>query len=441
MESTNQQAPGESTFSSGKADSATGGQTMNRMAATRFILQARPKLITALRLAPAAMLLVGVATTAPAASATSCAPSNIAVDGGTVTNRTDVRVSADGGTADADARGGDHNSATGGTGGANGDGGDAFAGNGGFAFADASGGMIDLDNINSGNNRGNTVAVSANRNCAYSGGNLAVSGGTVSNETDVRLSADGGTADADARGGDHNSATGGNGGTNGDGGDAAAGNGGVAVADASGGEISVGNINSGNNRGNTVLVSSWGGLFGRGGNVRISGGTVSNSTTVRVSADGGTATANANGGDNNTATGGNGGTNGDGGDAAAGNGGVAVADASGGAVTIGNINSGGNSGNTVLVEGGQGGNVVVDGGTVSNETTIDVSADGGTATANANGGDGNTATGGNGGTNGDGGDAAAGNGGVAAADASGGSVSIGNINSGGNEGNTIVVGG
>jgi hypothetical protein len=413
-----------------------GGTTMTRTA-TRFILQARPRLATALRLAPAALLLVGVATMAPDASATSCAPSNLAVSGGTVDNRTNVRVTADGGTADADANGGDFNTAVGGNGGQNGDGGDAYAGNGGIALADASGGMIDLDDINSGNNRGNTVAVSAPRKC---GGNLAVDGGTVRNETTIRLSANGGTATADANGGDFNTAVGGNGGENGDGGNALAGNGGIAVADASGGDISIGDINSGNNRGNTVLVETSGGLFGGGGNARISGGTVSNETTIRVSADGGTADADANGGDDNTAVGGNGGQNGDGGDAAAGNGGIAVADASGGAVTIGDVNSGYNSGNTVLVQGGQGGNLAVDGGTVTNETTIEVSANGGTATADANGGDFNSANGGNGGQNGDGGDAAAGNGGYAEADASGGNVTIGEINSGGNEGNTVIVG-
>ncbi|MGH2615269.1 MAG: hypothetical protein ACRDJC_08525, partial [Thermomicrobiales bacterium] len=98
-------------------------------------------------------------------------------------------------------------------------------------------------------------------------------------------------------------------------------------------------------------------------------------------------------------------------------------------------------GNTIVVEGAQGGNVNIDGGTVTNETTVDISADGGTAVANADGGNNNTATGGNGGEGGEGGDAAAGNGGFAEAQANGGSISVGDINSGGNEGNTIVVGG
>jgi hypothetical protein len=175
-------------------------------------------------------------------------------------------------------------------------------------------------------------------------------------------------------------------------------------------------------------------------NIAVNGGTVSNSTTLDLSADGGIAVSNANGGDNNIAVGGNGGIIGNGGDAAAGNGGVAVAEANGGSVTIGDINSGGNVGNTVVVQGTQGGNVAVDGGTVTNETTIDISADGGTAVANADGGDGNIAVGGTGGIIGDGGDAAAGNGGVASSEANGGTITVGDVNSGGNSGNTVIVG-
>ena len=93
-----------------------------------------------------------------------------------------------------------------------------------------------------------------------------------------------------------------------------------------------------------------------------------------------------------------------------------------------------------MVQGTQGGNVAVDGGTVTNETTIDISADGGTAVSNANGGDGNVAVAGNGGIIGDGGDASAGNGGVAVSEANGGNITIGDVNSGDNEGNTIIVG-
>ncbi len=406
---------------------------------SRYILQRRPRLLAGLRVLPAAMLLVGAVAFAPDASATSCQPSNIAVSGGNVSNETTVRLSADGGVAVSNANGGDDNIAVGGNGGAFGDGGNAAAGNGGIADAEANGGMIDLDDINSGNNRGNTIAVSSGCGYGPSGGNVSVSGGTVTNETNVRLSADGGTAVADANGGDDNIAVGGNGGPFGDGGNAAAGNGGLAFSEANGGIISVGDINSGNNRGNTIFLRRSGGWASRIGNVRVNGGTVSNRTNLAISANGGVAVSNANGGDDNIAVGGNGGAFGDGGNAAAGNGGVAAASANGGAVTVGNINSGGNSGNTIVVEGTYGGNVAVDGGTVTNETTIDISADGGTAVANANGGDDNIAVGGTGGDFGDGGNAAAGNGGVAVSEANGGTVTVGNINSGGNSGNVIVV--
>ena len=405
----------------------------------RFILQNRSKLLVGLRVVPVAAMLLGIATMAPSAAATPCyQPSNIAVSGGRVSNQTTLDLSADGGIAVSNADGGDDNIAVAGTGGFFGSGGDAAAGNAGVAVAAANGGMIDLDDINSGFNAGNTIAVSGgSAPCGYGPSNLAIDGGTVSNETTLRLSADGGLAVSNANGGDGNIAVAGPGGLLGNGGNASAGLGGVAVAQANGGVITVGTINSGNNRGNTILV---GGLFGRASNVRIDGGAVRNATTIAISADGGTAVANANGGDNNIAVGGSGGIIGNGGDAAAGNGGVAVAEANGGAVTVGDINSGGNRGNTIVVEGVQGGNVAVSGGTVTNETTIDISADGGTAVSNANGGDGNIAVAGNGGIVGDGGDAAAGNGGVAVSEANGGAIAIGDVNSGGNRGNTIVVG-
>ena len=408
--------------------------------AARFILQNRTKLLAGLRVVPMAAMLFGLATLAPAAGATSCShPSNIAVTGGRVSNSTTLDLSADGGLAVSTADGGDTNVAVGGPGGLFGSGGNAAAGNAGTAVSAASGGMIDLDNINSGDNRGNTMAVSAGSSpCGYGPSNVAVTGGTVSNDTTLHLSANGGLAVSRANGGNGNVAVAGPGGLLGTGGNASAGLGGVAVAQANGGAISVGDINSGHNRGNTILVGS-SGLFGGASNVHIDGGTVSNSTTLAISADGGTAVASANGGDNNVAVGGPGGIIGNGGEAAAGNGGTAVAEANGGAVTVGDINSGNNSGNTIVV-GDTTGNVAVDGGTVSNTTTIDISADGGTAVASADGGDGNTAVGGPGGIIGDGGDAAAGNGGTAVADANGGSVSIGDVNSGGNAGNTIIVG-
>ena len=427
---------------------ATGDSEVERAQAaawtvsTRFILQFRPRVLMTLRLIPAAALLATVAATAPATLATGCSPANIAVSGGSVSNQTTIDLSANGGVATSDARGGDGNIAVGGAGGFWGDGGDAAAGNGGLAAADASGGMIDLDDVNSGGNTGNAIAVSgAGENCGYGSGNIAVSGGFVENQTTIAIGADGGFAGADARGGDGNIAVAGLGGWFGDGGDAFAGNGGIALADASGGAVTVGTVNSGNNRGNTILVRGNGRWFGRGATMRVNGGVVQNSTTLAIGADGGTAVSNADGGNGNIAVAGNGGVYGAGGAAAAGNGGVAIADASGGSVAIGDINSGGNAGNTIVVEGVYGGDIAVDGGTVSNETAIAISADGGAAAATADGGDGNIAVGGSGGYYGDGGNAAAGNGGIAVSDASGGAVTIGDINSGGNSGNTIVIGG
>ncbi|MCC2630052.1 MAG: hypothetical protein K0S14_3702, partial [Thermomicrobiales bacterium] len=154
--------------------------------------------------------------------------------------------------------------------------------------------------------------------------------------------------------------------------------------------------------------------------------------------------------------------------ASAGTGGRANASADGGIVVIGKINSGGNRGNTINVGnigGGYGecGPVYIDGGNVENSTNIDIDAGGGTAIGDASGGSGNLAavsggddSGGNGGRGGlrgliqsryglggggNGGDvASAGNGGIAGASADGGIVVINEINSGGNQGNTIEVG-
>ncbi len=75
----------------------------------------------------------------------------------------------------------------------------------------------------------------------------------------------------------------------------------------------------------------------------------------------------------------------------AGNGGVATASADGGAVGIGDINSGGNAGSAIGVGDTWGGPVAVDGGTMANSTLLSVSANGGTAIADASGGDYNMA--------------------------------------------------
>jgi hypothetical protein len=77
--------------------------------------------------------------------------------------------------------------------------------------------------------------------------------------------------------------------------------------------------------------------------------------------------------------------------ASAGNGGVATASANGGAVAIGDINSGGNAGSAIGVGDTWGGPVFVDGGSIGNLTDIGVTASGGTAIADASGGDYNLA--------------------------------------------------
>lgn len=77
--------------------------------------------------------------------------------------------------------------------------------------------------------------------------------------------------------------------------------------------------------------------------------------------------------------------------ASAGNGGVATASASGGAAAIGDINSGGNAGSAIGVGDTWGGPVFVDGGAVGNLTDVGVSVNGGTAIADASGGDYNLA--------------------------------------------------
>jgi hypothetical protein len=76
--------------------------------------------------------------------------------------------------------------------------------------------------------------------------------------------------------------------------------------------------------------------------------------------------------------------------ATAGNGGYATAGANGGAVVVGDVNSGGNAGNAIGV-GDTSGSVWVDGGDVANSTSIGITADGGTAIADASGGSYNTA--------------------------------------------------
>jgi hypothetical protein len=86
-----------------------------------------------------------------------------------------------------------------------------------------------------------------------------------------------------------------------------------------------------------------------------------------------------------------GGDEGEGDIASAGNGGVATASANGGAVSVGDVNSGGNAGNAVGVGDTWGGSVGVDGGDVANLTDLGITASGGTAIADASGGNYNLA--------------------------------------------------
>ncbi len=76
--------------------------------------------------------------------------------------------------------------------------------------------------------------------------------------------------------------------------------------------------------------------------------------------------------------------------ASAGNGGVATADPNGGAVSAGDINSGGNAGNAIAI-GDTFADPVVYGGDILNTTALGITVDGGTAIADASGGDYNLA--------------------------------------------------
>jgi hypothetical protein len=77
--------------------------------------------------------------------------------------------------------------------------------------------------------------------------------------------------------------------------------------------------------------------------------------------------------------------------ASAGNGGVATASANGGAVSVGNINSGGNVCNAIGIGDTFGPDPAVYGGDCFNTTALDISAGGGTAIADASGGNYNIA--------------------------------------------------
>ena len=77
--------------------------------------------------------------------------------------------------------------------------------------------------------------------------------------------------------------------------------------------------------------------------------------------------------------------------ASAGNGGVATASGNGGAVSAGDINSGGNVGSAIAVGDTHGPDPAVYGGDILNQTGLAVEVDGGTAIADATGGNNNLA--------------------------------------------------
>ena len=85
---------------------------------------------------------------------------------------------------------------------------------------------------------------------------VMITGGTITNETVIDISANAGTSISDASGGNNNLATTGGGNNGGDGGTdiASSGNGGVATSSADGGAVSIQDINSGGNVGNAISV-------------------------------------------------------------------------------------------------------------------------------------------------------------------------------------------
>ena len=85
---------------------------------------------------------------------------------------------------------------------------------------------------------------------------VMITGGTITNETVIDVSANAGTSISDASGGNNNLAVTSNGSNGGDGGTdvASSGNGGVATSAADGGAVSIQDTNSGGNVGNAIAV-------------------------------------------------------------------------------------------------------------------------------------------------------------------------------------------
>ena len=85
---------------------------------------------------------------------------------------------------------------------------------------------------------------------------VMITGGTITNETVIDISANAGTSISDASGGNNNLALTGGGNNGGVAGTdvASSGNGGVATSSADGGAVSIQDINSGGNAGNAISV-------------------------------------------------------------------------------------------------------------------------------------------------------------------------------------------
>jgi hypothetical protein len=75
----------------------------------------------------------------------------------------------------------------------------ASAGNGGVATGSANGGAVAVGDVNSGGNAGSAIGIGDTW-----GGPVSADGGTVTNLTDLGITANGGTAISDASGGDYN---------------------------------------------------------------------------------------------------------------------------------------------------------------------------------------------------------------------------------------------
>jgi hypothetical protein len=89
------------------------------------------------------------------------APAAVMITGGTIVNETVIDVSANAGTSISDASGGNNNLAVTSNGSNGGAGGTdvASSGNGGVASSAANGGAVSIQDINSGGNVGNAIAV------------------------------------------------------------------------------------------------------------------------------------------------------------------------------------------------------------------------------------------------------------------------------------------